>query len=45
MRGTSIMRDKLDDIAVAIVGSVIVTLFCVLYWLCRICGVRLEDDF
>jgi hypothetical protein len=39
------MRDKLEDIAVVIFGSVIVILFCAVYWICRICGVRLEDDF
>lgn len=45
MRGTSIMRDKLEDIAVAIIGTVIVLGMCLLYWLCRLCGIDLSDDF
>jgi len=28
------------------VGAILIVLgMCLLYWLCRICGVRLEDDF
>ena len=40
MRGTSIMRDKLEDIAVVIFGSVIVILLCVV---CRLCGWEVDD--
>lgn len=34
MRGTSIMREKLEEIAVSVVGGVIVILLTILFWLC-----------
>lgn len=37
------MKDFFEDIAVAIIGSVIVLLFCAFAWVCRICGVRWEE--
>lgn len=45
MRGTSIMRDKLEDIAVVICAIPLVLGMCALYWLCRLCGIDLNDDF
>ena len=39
------MKSIFEDIAVVIVGSVIVVGMTLLYWVCRLCGVRLEDDF
>lgn len=38
------MKDFFEDIAVAIIGSAIVILFCAFAWLCRLLGVRLEDE-
>lgn len=37
------MKDLLENIAVAIIGSAIVILFCAFAWLCRLLGVRLEE--
>ena len=38
------MRELFEDIAVAIIGSAIVLLFCAFAWVCRLCGVRLEEE-
>lgn len=45
MRGISIMRDKLEDIAVVICAIPLVLGMCVLYWAARLCGIDLSDDF
>lgn len=39
------MRDKLEDIAAVICAILLVLGMRAVYWICRICGVTLEDDF
>ena len=39
------LRSRLEDRWLTICAIPLVLLMCVLYWLCRLCGVRLEDDF
>lgn len=39
------MKQFLEDAMFWIVGIPVVLLFGLLYLVCRICGVRLEDDF
>ncbi len=37
------MKDFFEDIAVAIIGSVIVLLFCAFAWVCRLLGVEVDE--
>ena len=39
------MRDFLENVEVVIVGSLIVVGMTVLYWVARLFGIHLEDDF
>ena len=39
------MRDKLETVAFWLAGTPVVLLFTLLYWVCRLLGVRLEEDF
>ena len=39
------MREFFEDIAFYALGVPVVLLFSLLYLICRICGVRLEEDF
>ena len=39
------MRDLIQDCLFYLLAIPLVLGMCALYWLCRICGVRLEDDF
>ena len=39
------MRERIQDILFWLLAIPLVLYVCLLYWLCRICGVRLEDDF
>ena len=39
------MRERIQDILFYLLAIPLVLGMCALYWLCRICGVRLEDDF
>ena len=39
------MRDKLETVAFWIIGAPVVLLFSLLYLVCRICGIKLEEDF
>ncbi len=39
------LRSILEDVAIYVCGTIAVLMMCVLYLVCRICGVRLEDDF
>ena len=39
------MKEFLEDLAVWFVGIPIVLLFSLLWLVCRICGIRLEEDF
>jgi len=39
------MREWIQDCLIYLLAIPLVIGMCVLYWLCRICGVRLEDDF
>ena len=39
------MKDKLEEIGFWIVGTPIILLFSLLYFVCRLCGIHLEDDF
>lgn len=39
------MRQRLEDIAFWLVGIPVVLLFSLLYFVCRILGVHLEEDF
>lgn len=39
------MRDLIQDCLFWLCAIPLVLGMCALYWLCRICGVRLEDDF
>lgn len=39
------MRDRIQDILFCLLAIPLVLGMCVLFWLCRLCGVRLEDDF
>ena len=39
------MRDKMETVAVYLIGVPVVLLFTLLYWVCRLFGVRLEEDF
>lgn len=39
------MREFLEDLAVIVCSSVVVLLFCIVYWLGRLCGVDLMEDF
>ena len=39
------MRELMKDCLFYLLAIPLVLGMCALYWLCRICGVRLEDDF
>lgn len=39
------LRSLLEDVLLWLCAISLVLGMCALYWLCRICGVRLEDDF
>ena len=39
------MREKIQDILFYLLAILLVLGMCAVYWICRICGVRLEDDF
>ena len=39
------MMERIQDILFWLLAIPLVLGMCLLYWLCRICGVRLEDDF
>ena len=39
------MKEFFEDIAFYALGVPVVLLFSLLYLICRICGVRLEEDF
>ena len=39
------MRERIQDILFYLLAIPLVLGMCALYWICRICGVRLEDDF
>lgn len=39
------MKDFLEDCLFYLLAIPLVFGMCLLYWLCRLCGVRLEDDF
>ena len=39
------MKDFMEDALFTICAIPLVLWMCLLYWLCRLCGVRLEDDF
>lgn len=39
------MRDKLETVAFWIAGTPVVLLFSLLWLMCRILGIRLEEDF
>lgn len=39
------MREWMQDALFTICAIPLVLGMCALYWLCRICGVRLEDEF
>ena len=39
------MRELIQDCLFYLLAIPLVLGMCLLYWLCRICGVRLEDDF
>ena len=39
------MKEHLEDIAFWIVGIPIVLMFSLLYLVCRLLGIRLEEDF
>lgn len=39
------MKEHLEEIAIWIVGIPIVLLFSLLFLICRICGIDLEEDF
>ena len=39
------MKEFFEDIAFYALGIPVVLLFSLLYLVCRICGVRLEEDF
>lgn len=39
------MRDKLETAAIYVVGTGVVLLFSLLYWVCRLFGIHLEEDF
>ena len=39
------MRDFFEEAFFWIVGTPIVLLFTLLYFICRLCGIHLEDDF
>ena len=39
------MKDILEDCLLYLLAIPLVLYVCLLYWLCRLCGVRLEDDF
>ena len=37
------MREKIEDIAVVLVGIPIVLGMTALYWVCRLCGVEVDE--
>ena len=39
------MKDILDDIIGSVLGFIIVCLFCLVYWIARLFGVDLNEDF
>lgn len=39
------MRELIQDCLFYLLAIPLVLGMCALFWLCRICGVRLEDDF
>lgn len=39
------IREKLSDFASGVLILFFVLYACLFFWICRICGVRLEDDF
>lgn len=39
------MIEMIQDILFCLLAIPLALGMCALYWLCRICGVRLEDDF
>lgn len=39
------MKDFFEDLLIYVSGTVIVLLMCILYVVCRICGIHMEDDF
>jgi hypothetical protein len=39
------MRERIHDVLFYLLAIPLVLGMCLLYWLCRLFGVRLEDDF
>ena len=39
------MKDILDDIIGSVLGFIIVCWFCLVYWIARLFGVDLNEDF
>lgn len=39
------MRDFLENVATAVLGGLVVLFFCAVYWIARLFGVELEEDF
>ena len=39
------LRSILEDVVIYVGGAIMVLMMCVLYCVCRIFGVRMEDDF
>lgn len=39
------MKAVLEEICFCICGAIIALGMCLLYWACRLFGIRLEDDF
>lgn len=39
------MRDFLEDVLFYLFAIPLVLYACAMYWVARLCGVRLEDDF
>ena len=39
------MRERIQDILFYLLAIPLVLGMCLLYWVARLCGVRLEDDF
>lgn len=39
------LRSILEDVAIYVCGTIAVLMMCILYCVCRLLGVRMEDDF
>ena len=39
------MKERIQDILFYLLAIQLILGMCLLFWLCRFCGVRLEDDF